>query len=209
MDEGYASPLRAWESFYVIVGSAGGALTGLQFVVLTLIGEGGAPVGRKETIAAYGSPNVVHFCAALLVASILSAPWHSLTNAGAAVAVCGVGGVVYSGVVIARAHRQRGYQPVFEDWLWHNILPVLSYSTLFVVGVVLRWTSSDALFALGAAVLMLVFIGIHNAWDTVTYMMVARSTARDEKADAGRGAGAPESPEAARPSAGGSSPASP
>jgi len=36
MDE---TPLKAWEAFYVIVGSSAGALTGLQFVVLTLIGE--------------------------------------------------------------------------------------------------------------------------------------------------------------------------
>jgi hypothetical protein len=33
------SPLVAWESFYVIVGSSGAALTGLQFVVIALIAE--------------------------------------------------------------------------------------------------------------------------------------------------------------------------
>jgi hypothetical protein len=31
-----ASPFGAWESFYVIVGSSAAALTGLQFVVITL-----------------------------------------------------------------------------------------------------------------------------------------------------------------------------
>ncbi len=123
MHESVTSPLKAWESFYIIVGSAGGALTGLQFVVLTLIGEAGAGRGRKDSISAFGSPNVVHFCAALLVASILSAPWTALGQAGVAVAGCGVLGVIYSMVVLRRAQRQRGYQPVFEDWLWHTILP--------------------------------------------------------------------------------------
>jgi hypothetical protein len=196
MDQGMAAPLRAWESFYVIVGSAGAALTGLQFVVMTLIGEAGGLSGRKETISAFGSPNVVHFCAALLVASILSAPWHSLASAGIAVTVCGVLGVVYSVIVVMRAHRQQGYKPVFEDWLWHTILPPLAYGSIFVVGIVLRWSSPDALFVLAAAVLLLVFIGIHNAWDTVTYMMVARLEA-SRKAEAGAASGAGGGPGAA------------
>lgn len=34
-----ANALAAWESFYVIVGSSGGALIGLQFVVITLIAD--------------------------------------------------------------------------------------------------------------------------------------------------------------------------
>ena len=33
------SGLSAWESFYVIVGSSGGTLIGLQFVVITLIAD--------------------------------------------------------------------------------------------------------------------------------------------------------------------------
>src|SRR5207247_3359319 len=41
MDQAVASPLQAWESFYVIVGSSAGALTGLQFVVMTLIAGAG------------------------------------------------------------------------------------------------------------------------------------------------------------------------
>ncbi len=33
------SPFSAWENFYVIVGPAGAALTGLQFVVIALVTE--------------------------------------------------------------------------------------------------------------------------------------------------------------------------
>src|SRR2546422_10073706 len=90
MHEVVESTLKAWESFYVIVGSAAGALTGLQFVVMTLIAEAGAAPGRKESISAFGSPNVVHFCAGLLVASILSVPWSGLCDSGGAVDRCAV-----------------------------------------------------------------------------------------------------------------------
>jgi hypothetical protein len=182
MHEDVTSLLKAWESFYVIVGSTGGALTGLQFVVLTLIGE--AAGGRKDSISAFSSPNVVHFCAALLVASILSAPWTALWQPGLAVAGCGVLGVVYSIVVLRRARRQRVYQPVLEDWVWHAILPILAYATLLVAGVIIERSSVGALYCIGAAVVLLVFIGIHNAWDTVTYVMMQRGT-QDANAGAG------------------------
>jgi hypothetical protein len=39
-----------------------------------------------------------------------------------------------------------------------------------VAGIFLVWSPAGALFAIGASALMLVFIGIHNAWDTVMYV---------------------------------------
>jgi hypothetical protein len=170
MHEAVAPPLEAWASFYVIVGSSAGALTGLQFVVMTLISESGPSQTRGETISAFGTPNVVHFCASLLVACILSIPWDVLHPAGIATAVCGALGVFYSGVVMRRALRQREYRPVLEDWLWHTILPALAYAILLVAGLVLAGSMAGALFWIGPAALLLVFVGIHNAWDTVTFI---------------------------------------
>jgi hypothetical protein len=172
MHETVAAPLKAWESFYIIVGSTAGALTGLQFVVLTLIAGSAPSKARKESISAFGSPNVVHFCAALLATAILSAPWALLRQAGLAVAACGLLGIVYSVVVLRRALRQRVYEPVTEDWVWHVIMPMLAYATLFAAGVILGPGSVGALFFVAGSVLLLVFIGIHNAWDTITYITV-------------------------------------
>jgi hypothetical protein len=44
---------------------------------------------------------------------------------------------------------------------------------------VLRADPEHSLFAVGAAVLALVLIGIHNAWDTVTYVAVAQPERND------------------------------
>jgi hypothetical protein len=41
--------------------------------------------------------------------------------------------------------------------------------------------ASAALFVIGATALLLLFIGIHNAWDTVTYVAVERVGAGEEK----------------------------
>lgn len=178
MDEMIPSPLRAWESFYVIVGSSAGALTGLQFVVLTLITESGRIRGSADTMSAFASPNVVHFCAALLVSALLSMPWHGLPPAGIAVMLCGIGGFLYSIVVMRRAMSQRDYRPVLEDWIWHAALPMVAYAALWLGGLLLARSLGDALFLAGGSALLLVFIGIHNAWDTVMYVMLERDRER-------------------------------
>ena len=52
------SELATWDSFYVIVGSAAGALIGLQFVVVTLIAQ--RPMrAAPEASAAFGTPTIV------------------------------------------------------------------------------------------------------------------------------------------------------
>jgi hypothetical protein len=93
--------LTEWESFYVIVGSSAAALTGLMFVVITLMADLEAQ-RSSGALAAFGTPTVVHFCSALIVSAMLSAPWHSLTPLSAILAVCGVWGVAYTFIVARR-----------------------------------------------------------------------------------------------------------
>jgi hypothetical protein len=169
MEQVAHSPLAAWQSFYVIVGSSGAALTGLQFVVIALIAESRARATARQ-IDAFGTPTIVHFCAVLLVSAILSAPWQGLTNIARVLAVCGLTGVVYGVIVMRRAQLQTGYRPVFEDWLFHAVLPLLSYSSLTIAAILLPGHVAPSLFVIAATALLLLFIGIHNAWDTVTYI---------------------------------------
>ena len=171
MEEAAQSPLIAWESFYVIVGSSGAALTGLQFVVIALIAESRTRSSARQ-IDAFGTPTIVHFCAVLLVSAILSAPWTTLSSVSLALGVCGFAGVVYGVIVVRRARSQTGYRPVLEDWLFHAVFPLGAYVLLLIAAVALRSYPRQVLFVVGAMTLMLLFIGIHNAWDTVTYIAV-------------------------------------
>jgi len=168
------SALREWESFYVIVGSSGAALTGLQFVVMALIAEVERPSTGRE-ISAFGTPTVIHFCAVLLVSAIVSAPWHSLSSVALALGACGLAGVVYGVIVIRRARQQTGYRPVFEDWLWHTVLPLLAYALVVVAASLLTRHPQRPLFLVALAALLLLFIGIHNSWDTITYFAISLS----------------------------------
>jgi len=160
--------LAAWGNYYVIIGSAGAALTGLQFVVIALVANSSLKSGSRE-ISAFGTPTIVHFSAALLVSALLSAPWHSLTPVTVALGICGFLGVFYGWVTIRRA-RLSVYQPVWQDWVWHTVVPMIAYAVLLVSSLLLPAYPGRALFLIAAVALLLLFIGIHNAWDTVTFI---------------------------------------
>jgi hypothetical protein len=172
--------LHPWETFYVIVGSSAAALTGLQFVVIALGAEARVMGGEKE-MQAFGTPTVVHFCAVLLTAAILSTPGQTATTLGACITVAGAGGLVYACWVVRQTHLQTGYAPVLEDWIFHAGLPVFSYGCLLVAGMISFFHPGSALYVVAVTSLLLLFIGIHNAWDAAIYM----SSRRRESVSAG------------------------
>ncbi|HEX8903287.1 MAG TPA: hypothetical protein VF771_00445 [Longimicrobiaceae bacterium] len=188
--------LAQWETFYVITGAAAAALTGLQFVVVTLIdartGESGGPETTSDTLGAFGTPTVVHFAAALLLASMISAPWRALGPLRVALLLAGGAGLVYGAIILLRARRQKAYQPVLEDWIWHVVLPIVAYGGVVAAGGMLERDISDALFIAGGVTLLLLFIGIHNAWDTVAYLAVQRAQGHSSQAT---GAAPPPKPQ--------------
>lgn len=179
LEEAVLSPLARWENFYVIVGSSGGALTGLQFVVIALVAEAQAASSMLE-IRAFGSPTVMHFCGALLISAIETAPWPELFRVAVALGVCGAAGVIYSISTIRHARRQTSYQPDAADWAWYAGLPLLTYLALVVAAILLPRSPVTAQFVVAATALLLLFIGIHNSWDTVTYIAVRRGQGSKE-----------------------------
>ncbi len=172
--------LSGWENFYVIVGSSAGALIGLQFVAITLIA--GMPMGQGQAQAgsAFATPTIVHFSAVLLLAAMQSAPWYGMTGATVVWGVVGLSGIVYQIIVVRRMRGQSLYKPEFEDWLFHVLLPFAAYIVLAVSAYYAHAHARPTLFAVAFAALLLLFIGIHNAWDAVTYhVFVARQRQQD------------------------------
>jgi hypothetical protein len=166
--------MSEWASFYVMVGSSGAALIGIQFVVITLIASR-RQRPTAESLSAFGTPTVVHLVGALLVSAIMSAPWHSLFPASVALVMCGVAGFTYGAIVIRRARRQTYYKPVWQDWLWYAVSPCGVYVALALAAALLRTNTQLALLVIAAAALGLLLIGIHNAWDTVTHLVAPDS----------------------------------
>ena len=184
MQEAGVSFLSTWQNFYVIIGSAAAALTGLLFVVATLIAQVRVRVSSPtEAFATFNTPNIVHFRSALLVAAILSAPWQALWNAGLLLGLSGLGGMIYVVIVLRRARRQTDYQPVLEDWLWHTVFPLVSYTALLVAAMLLPGYPAPALFVIAAGTVLLLFIGIHNAWDNVIFIAFELSRSQNKSQD--------------------------
>ena len=165
--------LAGWENFYIIIGFSAAALTGLMFVVITLTAE---TRGAKDSagLDAYASPTILHFCAVLLVAAILTTPGHTRASLSFALGVCGLGGILYSVSITVRMRREKAYIPVRSDWVWHILLPLIAYVCLLGSAAVVWVGAAPALYSVAVGVLLLLYIGIHNAWDAAMWMAVHR-----------------------------------
>lgn len=176
------SELARWDSFYVIVGSAAGALIGLQFVVMTLIADR-PPARGAAAGAAFATPTIVHFSIVLFLAAVLRAPWNGIAPASLVCGVAGLCGAVYALVTAWRMRAQSTYKPDFEDWLFHAVLPAAAYAGLAAGGFSALAHPHEAMFAVACATLALLFTGIHNAWDAVAYHVLVNLQKRDGRGE--------------------------
>ncbi len=159
----------------MIVGSSAGALIGLQFVVLTLVAEN--PLPRSASLGStFGTPTIIHFSAVLLLSAIVSAPWRGIVAVAVVLGLVGLSGITYSVIVARRLRTQNEYKPVFEDWLFNVLLPFAAYVMLTVSAFAAPSRVHEAFFGIGAAALLLLFVGIHNAWDGVAYHLFTKKS---------------------------------
>jgi hypothetical protein len=172
MIETVSSVLTPWSNFYIMTGSAAASLTGLMFVVITLVTGTERVRKNPDGIGTFSTPTVAHFGAALLVSALLSVPWRSLAHPATLLGLIGLCGVVYVLRVMYRTRRMTVYSADIEDWTWFTILPLVAYGAILTGAIALPAFPVEALFALAAGVVILIFIGIRNAWDIVTFIAI-------------------------------------
>jgi hypothetical protein len=166
-------PLARWESFYVIVGSAAAVLVGLQFVVIAL--QQDVAKNMAQAVRAFASPTIVHLTAVLSLSAILNMPQHTRTSLGLVLLVVSAALLAYLAWVLGTARTQDLYQPDLGDWIWHYCLPAAAYLGVLVAGA-LSWAATrKALYLLAGALLSLLIVGIHNAWDSAIYIVAQRA----------------------------------
>jgi hypothetical protein len=110
----------------------------------------------------------------LLVAAILTTPGHTIASLSFSLGVCGIGGIAYSVPIIVRMRRQKAYTPMRSDWVWNILLPLVAYVCLLGSAAVVWVSAAAALYSVAAGTLLLLYIGIHNAWDAAMWMAVHR-----------------------------------
>jgi hypothetical protein len=174
-----------WAAFYAITGTGAASLTGLTFVVITLVAQQERlQRNLQDGVETFTSPTVVHFCAALLVSGILAAPWRSPAGPEVLLVLTSMYGVIFAARVLMRMAKmsvRASYLPGFDDWFWYTITPLATYLTLLVGAAMLGFAPEAALYVLGAAAIALIFIGIRNSWDTVTFVTMEAARERTKR----------------------------
>jgi hypothetical protein len=157
-------PLEHWANFYVMIGSSAAALTGLTFVVIALAAD--ARRMNPRGLRAFITPTIVHFGTVLALSAFLIVPGHSVLSLSVGIGAAGAGGLIHSGITGFSMRRiGSAYVPVYEDWLWHVIFPIVVYAVLLATAFLVGPRPDLALCSIAAASTLLLFVGIHNAWD--------------------------------------------
>jgi len=167
------SPLSGWDNFYVIAGSSAAGLTGLTFVVITL--SAGARRASALGLHTFVTPTIVHFGAVLAIAAYLSMPRHGRLSLSLGLGAAGIAGLAYAGAIMAGMRRLAAdYSPVAEDWIWNVILPAIVYGALFAEALLIWYWPRQSMYGVAAATVLLMIIGIHNAWDIAVWNTIRR-----------------------------------
>jgi hypothetical protein len=171
--------LAGWENFYVIVGSSAGALIGLQFVVIALVSSTRARA-LSVTLRAFATPTIVYFSSVVLTAALLSIPHHTRTSLGSLLLAFGTIGLGYAAWVATHMRKQDSYSPDHGDWLWFVFLPAVAYTGALAAGATVWSAPGTALDVTAGSAMLLLLVGVHNAWDSAIWMVAHPQEDRQE-----------------------------
>jgi hypothetical protein len=176
--------LHDWQNFYMLLGGASATLVGLMFIAISLGSSRWVPEDRPNLVAAYNafmSPTFIHFVYVLLTAVVVFVPTLTETALGVLLVLIGIGSLVH----IARnlpfvTPRYRARIIDRSDLFWYSLMPSIGYILYLDAGIgLLRAalggkTRGHALEALALASILLLVIGVRNAWDLVVFLVLNR-----------------------------------
>ncbi len=175
MQASVAELFHDWHDFYILLGTASATLVGLMFVAAS-IGSSVFSEQNRNALQAFFSPTVVNFAAVLLTCVGVMIPSQTWLSLGLLLAAGGVAGVVYAGRVWVQMIVRRSFHVDAVDRLFYATVPLLGYLLVLASGILLLlgkpWSSEVT----AAALVVLLFAGIRNAWDMTTWIMMRTPT---------------------------------
>jgi hypothetical protein len=161
---------QGWDNFFLTVGPAAASLIGLLFVVVTLT----AGRDRESTLrgaSLYLTPTVFHFGVVLAISALAMAPGLSARATALGVGAIVVVGLVYTIPVAVRLHIADGnVKPHWSDFWMYGATPPAAYFLMGAADSLEIWRPALAPYAIAVMLMALLFMGIRNAWDLVTWM---------------------------------------
>jgi len=161
-----ALPLTEWRDFYVTIGTASGAIVGATFIVATLASE-----LKERTVGLRGfiTPSAVYLGSVLVGSAILTAPTLSPLALAVLLGTGGTAGAVY-GVIVAT--RVWAMNLDLADRACYVVLPILAYIAIAAAALLERWAVSWTFDTLAVALVVILIVGMRNAWDMATFMIM-------------------------------------
>ncbi|HMD58903.1 MAG TPA: hypothetical protein VKG66_03890, partial [Steroidobacteraceae bacterium] len=102
------------------------------------------------------------------------APHQTATSLSIGFGAAGAVGLIYACAIAASLRRTGSYVAVLEDWLWHALLPMLAYGALLATAFLALHRTEQSLYGVAAVSMLLLFTGIHNAWDVAVSISIGR-----------------------------------
>jgi hypothetical protein len=174
--QGSAADLfHTWHDFYTLVGTASATLVGLMFVAASI---GSSVFNEKHSIAlqAFFSPTVVNFAAVLFICIGVMIPSQTWLSLGLLLVGGAVAGLIYSGRVWVQMFVRRSFHVDMIDRNFYATVPLVGYLLVLSAGISLllrlQWSAEMT----AAALVVLMFAGVRNAWDMTTWIMMRTPT---------------------------------
>jgi hypothetical protein len=161
-----------WQTFYQMTGEAAATLTGLLFLVVSLMS--GRPVPSTSLgNRLFTSPTVFHMVSVLVISAVALAPAGVGDLQSMAVLVWAGLGAAHALMCAVRLSRLSNPSH-WSDFWWYGFAPSAAYLVL-AVAAALTWVHIPYAAYLVAASLMALLVGaIRNAWDLVTWLAPRR-----------------------------------
>ena len=174
----------AWQPFYQMTGGAAATLTGLLFLVISLM------AGRELSTTSQGTrffttPTMFHLVSVLVISGLALSPGNGIGYQNIIMIAWAAGGLVYT---LTRAIGIRGLStiPHWSDFWWYGFWPAAIYVALAAATATAWLRAPHGVYVLSLCVTALLVLAIRNAWDLVTWLAPRRP---DEQPPA-----APEAP---------------
>jgi hypothetical protein len=124
---------------------------------------------RPTGVRAFITPNIVYFATALVVSTVFLAPALPAMPIGVFLCVGALASLGY--LAYTRAHqRWRQSKLPFMDWIWFVGMPIATYVLLLFSGIGFFLQATLAMHGVALTVILLLVIGIRNAWDLVIWI---------------------------------------
>ncbi|HTW35035.1 MAG TPA: hypothetical protein VMD53_10490 [Rhizomicrobium sp.] len=158
--------LAEWRDFYVMIGTASGAIVGAAFIVVTLVSN---LEKRALGVRGFITPIVVHLSSVLVGSAILTVPTLTPVSLAIILGTGGLGGTLYSIVAALRIWHMRLDA---DDRIFYVILPIIAYAAMATAAIMACTHNEPTFETLAVSLVALLIIGIRNAWDMASFAIM-------------------------------------